>query len=152
MPYRVCLAIAAIAALAACSSKPAPPKSAAASPPPLVNAGSSEASASSKSPVAKYIELSGIRIIEKSPGKLDVQFAVTNHSDAEIGDLAMTVNLRTSTAKATDPPFITFNTHINGLGPEELKQASETVPTKMRVYELPDWQFIRADFDVTQPK
>jgi hypothetical protein len=26
------------------------------------------------------------------------------------------------------------------------------VPTKMRVYELPDWQFLKADFEITEPK
>ena len=26
------------------------------------------------------------------------------------------------------------------------------VPTKLRVYELPDWQFLKADFEITEPK
>jgi hypothetical protein len=26
------------------------------------------------------------------------------------------------------------------------------VPTKLRVYELPDWQFLKPDFVLTEPK
>ena len=108
--------------------------------------------AASSNPVAKYIELCGFRITEKAPGKLNVHFAVVNHSDADIGTLAMTVNLRPTTAKPTDPPIATFNARIDGLGPEALKETDAEVPTKLRVYELPDWQFLTSDFQITEPK
>lgn len=102
--------------------------------------------------MAKYIELSGFRITEKSPGKLQVRFAVTNHSDADIGNIVMNVNLRASTAKPTDPPLASFNARVEGLGPEDLKEVTADVPTKLRVYELPDWQFLTSDFQITEPK
>ena len=102
----------------------------------------------SSNPVAKYIELSGFRIIEKKPGTLAVTFAVTNHSDADIGNLQMTVNLRTTAAKPDDPPLATFSTRVEGLGPEELKEGHAEVSTKLRAYELPDWQFLTSDFTV----
>ena len=108
--------------------------------------------AASSNPVAKYIELVGIRVTEKSPGKLHVQFAVVNHSDADIGDVTMTVNLRPTTAKPGDPPMVTFSTKVPSLGPEELKEVSVEVPTKLRAYELPDWQFLKSDFQITEPK
>jgi len=108
--------------------------------------------APSSNPVAKYIEVTGFRINERGPGKLQIRFAVVNHSDADIGNIAMTVDLRASTSKPDDPPLATFNARVDGLGPEDLKEASVDVPTKLRVYELPDWQFIRADFQITEPK
>ena len=108
--------------------------------------------AASSNPVAKYIELSGLRITEKGLGKLNIHFAVINHSEADVGNIAMIVNLRASTAKPEDAPLATFNARVNSLGPEDLKEVSAEVPTKLRVYELPDWQFIRADFQITEPK
>ena len=108
--------------------------------------------APSSNPVAKYIELAGFRITEKSPGKLEVKFAVINHSDADIGNIAMTVNLRATTSKPGDPPLATFNARVEGLGPEDLKEVTAEVPTKLRVYELPDWQFLTSDFQITEPK
>jgi len=106
----------------------------------------------SSNPVAKYIELTGFRIDEKGPGKLEIRFAVVNHSEADLGNVSMTVNLRATTSKPNEPPLASFNARVDGLGPEDLKQVAVTVPTKLRVYELPDWQFLRSDFEVTEPK
>ncbi|MGB6941972.1 MAG: hypothetical protein WBE37_06235 [Bryobacteraceae bacterium] len=103
-------------------------------------------------PIAKYIELVGFRVTERSPGHLIVQFGVVNHSEADVGDVKMTVNLGTTAAKPGDPPLITFPAQVSGLGPTELKDVSVEVPTKMRVYELPDWQFLKADFQILEPK
>jgi len=108
--------------------------------------------AASSNPVGKYIEVSGFRITEKRPGTLSVQFAVTNHSDADIGNIVMQVNLRSTTAKLDDPPLATFSARVEGLGPQELKETTAEIPTKLRPYELPDWQFLTADFQITEPK
>jgi hypothetical protein len=135
-----------ILALAGCSSSPPEKSSTSTSQP------HSQRVAASSNPVAKYIEVTGFRINEKGPGKLEVRFGVVNHSDADIGNIAMIVNLYPTTAKPGDPPIATFNAHVDALGPEDLKEVKVEVPTKLRVYELPDWQFIRADFQITEPK
>jgi hypothetical protein len=102
--------------------------------------------------LAKYIELVGLRIRERSPGHLVIQFGVVNHSEADIGDMKLTVNLSTSAAKPGDPPLITFPAQVSKLGPTDLKDVSVEVPTKMRVYELPDWQFLTASFSIDEPQ
>ena len=106
----------------------------------------------SSNPVAKYIEVSAFRISETKPGKLSIRFAVINHSDADIGNVEMTVNLRATTAKPTDPPVATFSARVEGLGPQELKEVSAEIPTALRAYELPDWQFLTADFQIADTK
>jgi hypothetical protein len=103
-------------------------------------------------PIAKYLELVGFRIRERSPGHLVVQFGVVNHSEADIGDVKMTVNLGTTAAKPGDPPLISFPATVSKLGPTELKDVSVEIPTKLRVYELPDWQFLKADCVIGEPK
>jgi hypothetical protein len=103
-------------------------------------------------PIAKYIEVVGLRVTEKSPGHLVVQFGVVNHSEADVGDVKLTVNLGTTAAKPGEPPLITFPVQVSRLGPSELKDATVEVPTKLRVYELPDWQFLKADFEIIEPK
>jgi len=114
-------------------------------------AASTAQTSQSSNPYAKYLELVGFRIIEKSPGHLEVRFGVVNHSEADLGELKMDVNVRTTTAKPDDPPLITFSTKVS-LGPSELKPVTVDVPTKLRVYELPDWQFLKPDFQLTEPK
>lgn len=133
---------------AACSQAPASkadPGAAAARPKPLPPP-------QSRNPVAKYLELTGFRISEKAPGKLGIQFAVVNHSDADIGDVTLDVQLRTTQSKPEDAPVAAFTAKVPGVAPETLKEVTVTVPSALRIYELPDWQYLRADFDVTEPK
>jgi hypothetical protein len=105
-----------------------------------------------KHPLAKYVELSGFRLAEASGGKLKIKFVVVNHSEADIGDLGVKVRLTTSTAKPEDPPIAEFETKVPSLGPEEIQDVTATVSTKLRLYELPDWQFIKAEFEITSPQ
>src|SRR5271154_3379363 len=103
-------------------------------------------------PLAKYVELVGFRLTEAGGGKLRVKFAVVNHSEADIGDLGVKVRLTTSSAKPEDPPIAVFDVKVPTLGPEEIQDVSATIPSKLRVYELPDWQFLKAEFEITSPE
>ena len=131
-------------ALSGCSSSPQTKSGSTASQGPRASA--------SSNPAAKYIEVSGFRITEKKPGTLSIRFAAINHSDGDIGNIEMTVNLRATTAKPTDPPVASFSARVEGLGPQELKEVSAEVPTTLRAYELPDWQFLTADFQIADSK
>ena len=104
-----------------------------------------------KHPLAKYLELSGYRITETSPGKLSIKLAVVNHSEADIGDLTLKIRLVTTAAKPDEPPITEFEAKVPALGPQELKDVTATAATKLRIYELPDWQFIRAAVEITSP-
>lgn len=100
---------------------------------------------------AKNLELGGFRISEPKPGTLRVKFNVVNHSQADLGDIEMNVSLAEAGAKPEDPPICVLKVKISSLGPEESKAVEATTATKLRVYELPDWQFIRALFEITAP-
>jgi hypothetical protein len=133
--------------LAGCSSSPPADKQAKAA-----NTIPAHTTASNTSnPFAKYVELVAFRINEKGPGKLQVQFGVVNHSEADIGEMKLNINLGTTAAKPGDPPLITFPAKVS-LGPSDLKNVSVEVPTKLRAYELPDWQFLKVDFQITDPQ
>ncbi len=106
---------------------------------------------SNKHPLAKYLELSGYRISETAAGKLNIKFAVVNHSEADIGDLTLKIRLITTAAKPDDPPITEFEAKVPALGPQEIKDVSASATTKLRIYELPDWQFIRAEVEITAP-
>ena len=134
------LLCAACLTLAACSSPEPAPKEAV-----------KTARAGKRHPLAKYLELAGFRMVESGGNKLKIRFLVINHSDADIGDLTLKVKLTTTAAKPEDPPIAEFEAKVHGLGPLEMQDVSQLVPTKLRVYELPDWQFLKADFDVISP-
>jgi hypothetical protein len=98
-------------------------------------------------PMAKQIEISGYRLSEVKPGTLRIRMNVVNHSRADLGDVPMRVRITANGAKPEDPPVaeVTFNV---SLGPEESKQVEPTYPSKLRVYELPDWQFLRCTVEI----
>ena len=134
-------------ALASCST-PTPAVKSTQAP---VSAPPGAATTSSKNPVAKYLELAGFRVTESGKGKLGIKFITVNHSEADLGDLKLHIRLVTSAAKPDDPPVTEFDVSIPALGPNEVRDVSATATTTLRLYELPDWQFLRADFDITSP-
>jgi hypothetical protein len=106
----------------------------------------------SSNPAARHLELVGFRVSERTPGKLQIQFGVVNHSDADLGDISLNISLRTTSSKESEAPLVEFQTKVAALGPQDLKPVSVEVPSKLRPYELPDWQFLRADFRLGEPK
>ncbi len=136
--------------------------------------GSSEASASSSAPaepggaaaaapaaakgkggnstLQKYVEIVGMRLTENAKKTPEVHFIVVNHSGAEISDLAANVNLWARTAKSDEEAVGTFSFKLGSLGPYESKDLSSALNTKLRVYELPDWQNLTAEVQITSPQ
>ena len=109
------------------------------------------ATTTSKHPLAKYIELAGFRLTEAKPGQLDVKFIAVNHSEAELPELGLNIKMRTTASNPEDPPVAEFQAKVPALGPLEIRDVSAKLATKLRIYELPDWQFLRAEFDITSP-
>jgi hypothetical protein len=101
--------------------------------------------------MSKFIEVTGFRITEDQQKRLQVQFLVVNHSAADIGDLAGTVHLKTTETKPGDKPLASFDFKTTRLGPYESVEFKVITSTGLRAYELPDWQFLRADVEVTSP-
>ncbi len=97
--------------------------------------------------MAKYIEMSGYRLAEPKAGTIRIRMNVVNHSSADLGELPIRVRLVANAAKPEDPPLAEFDIKIS-LGPEESKQVESIMPTKLRLYELPDWQFLRGQFEI----
>ena len=101
--------------------------------------------------VDRYVEVTGLRLREDLKQNAQIRFVVVNHSGAEIANLAGNVTLRPATAQPEDPPVGTFSFRIATLQPYEAKDVEAPVQTKLRAYELPDWQFVRADVKITSP-
>jgi hypothetical protein len=100
----------------------------------------------------KYVEVVGMRLIEDPKKKPEVRFVVVNHSGAEISDLAANVNVWARTAKSEEEAVGTFSFKMASLGAYETKELSAPLNTKLRVYELPDWQNLGADVQITSPQ
>ncbi len=123
---------------------------------PVSQAPSTEKAANSapqvkRHPLWKYIEVTGIRITEDASQKAQVAFLVVNHSGADIADLGGTLTLKPRGAKPEHAPLASFEFKVPSIGPYESKEIKTTVTSTMRAYELPDWQFLETDLEITSP-
>ena len=93
-------------------------------------------------PELKDLELIGFRLTEDEKQKPFVQFVVVNHSGADLGQLSLKGDLKgiVNGGMQTVGSF-EFQTALNAYESKDVKVPLET---KLRVYELPDWQFLRA--------
>jgi hypothetical protein len=102
------------------------------------------------SPYQKYIEVSGVRFTQDGKKKLEVKYVIVNHSGADIPDLAGNVTIWGRTQKSEEDAAGTF-TFATNLRPFESKEMVSALNTKHTAIELPDWQNISTDVQVTSP-
>jgi hypothetical protein len=108
--------------------------------------------APAQSAVSKVIEVTGFRVTEDAKQKAQVSFVVVNHSEAEFVDLAGTVALKAAASRADEEPVATFGFKLKSLGPYMSRDMQIPIQTKLRAYELPDWQFLKAEVQITSPQ
>ncbi len=111
-----------------------------------------DASTGKEHPYSKFLDVTGVRVVEDAKKKVSVKFLVVNHSSADLSGIGADVALRPVTAKPDQEPVTEFSFKLPNLGPYESREVSVPAKTKFRAYEIPDWQFLRADVEITSPK
>ena len=101
-------------------------------------------------PVQKFIEVSGVRFVQDAKKKTQVRFLLINHSDSDLSNLAGNVTIWGRTKKSEEDAEGTFSFSTN-LGPQESKELTVPLNTKLKIYELPDWQNVTTDVQITAP-
>jgi hypothetical protein len=104
------------------------------------------APAASAHPLAKDVELTGIRITQGRNQRVQVRLIAVNHSGAELPETKLRVSLKRGQEEIMDFPFT-----LPSLGPHESKEITASTQTRLRGYEMPDWQFVKAEFTDAQP-
>jgi hypothetical protein len=120
----------------------------------------SKPSASTESPAAKsgaktnplqrYIEVAGVRFVQDAKKKTMAKFLLINHSEADFSGLAGNVTIWGRTQKSEEDAEGTFSFTTN-LAPLESKDLSVPVNSKLQIYEMPDWQNVTLDLQITAP-
>jgi hypothetical protein len=109
------------------------------------------AGAARNNPVLKQVEVVGLRLTQNKAKKTEIRFLVVNHSAGEIQDLAGNISLRARTSKQEEEPIGACAFKLPSLGPYESKDMVAILNTKLKVYELPDWQNLQAQLQITSP-
>lgn len=110
--------------------------------------GSAESAADASPASARYakiLEVTGFRLSEERQ-KAQLKMLVVNHSAAQIGSVKLKVTLTSTDGKELG----TANVDVNGIDPQSSVDLSAPLKTSLRTYELPDWQFVRAQFSVIE--
>lgn len=117
---------------------------AAASATPAAESAPAVAGAKKPHPLAKFLEIVGIRWVEDAKQKAKMQFIVVNHSAADLPELKMQITVKAGGKTLFEIPFT-----VSSIGPYESKEFSTPIQTALKEYELPDWQFVKAEFAIT---
>jgi hypothetical protein len=107
------------------------------------------APAGSSHPYAKHLELAGFRISEDARRRPQIRYLIINHSAAELASVPIRIIFTTNNAHPDAAPVATVNIKTPRLGAYESQELVSAINTNLRAYELPDWQFLRATFEVT---
>jgi hypothetical protein len=102
------------------------------------------------SPLQRSVEVTGLRFAGsgKTPS---VKFIVVNHSSAPISDLTGTVTLWAGTSRSDEDAIGTFNLNVDVIEAGGSKDMTAALKTKLKPYELPDWQNATAEVQITSP-
>ena len=103
------------------------------------------------SPYQKYIEISGVRFVPDPKKKItDTRFVITNHSSADLLGLGGNVTVwgRTRNSEEDAAGTFTFTTDLKAF---ESRDLTAPLNTKLKIYELPDWQNVSTDVQITAP-
>jgi len=97
------------------------------------------------------VEVTGVRMLQDKAKKAEVVFIVVNHSAAPLTDLSGTVTLRPSTSQPGNEIVGVFGFRNLSLGPFESRELRAPLNTSLRMYELPDWQFLKTELSLSTP-
>ncbi len=117
-------------------------------PAPVSTTEAAPAATAGSHPLSKYVEITGVRIVVESSRKSEVHYLVVNHSSAEIADVTVRATVR-NTRKANSAPVTAFSFRLPTLGPYESKEMIVPIEKLSRGFELPDWQNLKTEFQIT---
>lgn len=103
-------------------------------------------------PFAKYLEVTGIRLLENREKKLVTRFVVVNHAPADLSGFRLRITLEAANAQPGDAMIAVVDAAPGTVPAYGIKEMEAPVVTHLKVYELPDWQFLRARAEIIDAK
>jgi len=99
----------------------------------------------------KYIEISGVRFSQDKGAKtINVSFVLVNHSDTDVDRLTGNVTVWGRTRNSEEDAVGTFS-FMTSIPAEQSKELVLPFNTKLKFIELPDWQNVTVDVQITGP-
>ncbi len=129
----------------AASTAPASPASAPASAP----AAAPPLPVVQEHPLARFVEVAGVRVVNGPKGKPQLEYIVINHSGSPITGLDVRIAGRSADAPSGDPLF-SVSGIVPALGPYQSKEMHTDLDAGLRAASLPDWRSLRTEILVAR--
>jgi len=108
-----------------------------------------EAVPSDAHPFGRYVEVTGVRVVADPQRRSQLQYLVVNHSNIQITGILLHINVR-SADPSSKAPLIQSSAVIPSLGAYESKEIRTDLDTQFRSSEIPDWDHLKVDVQVSR--
>ncbi len=99
-------------------------------------------------PFARFVEVTGLRVVADSNHRSQVQYIVVNHSANQLTGMTIRVAVRSSSDPAGAPPLFTVSAVVPSLGPHQSKEIRTDLDSELRSSAIPDWEYLRTDVQI----
>jgi len=99
-------------------------------------------------PLARFIEVTGLRVVADLQHRSQLQYIVVNHSASEATGLVLQIAVRSFVQDSKEPLFH-VSAVVPSLGPYQAKEIRTDLDTPLQSTPIPDWGDLKADVQVT---
>jgi hypothetical protein len=99
-------------------------------------------------PLARFVEVTGLRVVADLKHRSQLHYIVVNHGSTQLAGVSLRIAVRSSVTGANDPPLFAVATVIPSLGAYQSKEFRVDLDGDVRSSVIPEWQNLRADFQV----
>ena len=100
-------------------------------------------------PLARFVEVAGVRVVNGAKGKPQLEYIVINHSGSPITGLDVRIAGRSADAPSGDPLF-SVSGIVPALGPYQSREMHTDLDAGLRAASLPDWRSLRTEILVAR--
>lgn len=99
-------------------------------------------------PFAKFVEVTGLRVVADQNHRSQVQYIVVNHSSEQLTGMVIRIAVRSASAPANAAPLFKVSAVVPSLGPHQSKEIRTDLDSELRSTAVPDWENLRTDVQV----
>lgn len=116
---------------------------------PAVNTPSTPADLEAEYPDARFIEVTGLRVVTDSHDHPQVQYLVVNHAATPLLGIGLRIAVRSAAAGDGSNPIFRVSARVPSLGPHESKEIRTDLDTRLKSTQIPEWENLRTEIRIT---
>lgn len=99
-------------------------------------------------PFARFLEVTGLRVVTEPNHRPQVQYIVVNHSATQLTGMLIKIAVRSSKQSAGAAPLFTVSAVVPSLAPHQSKEIRTDLDSELRSAAIPEWEYLRTEVQV----